>query len=373
MTPKSPSPLIFVTPHFGREHGGVGRSAERIAGYLRTTRDVIVLTPSRTLPSGRLDRRSAIGLTVTQVGVDSDSKRNGQLVTDLVIAETRRAGATSVWACYVGALSYSAAVAAQFLGLPLVALARGNDIDLDIFGPDAFQIEHTLRSAEAVACVSSEMKHKVLAWTGGCKAVYVPNGVDPVEFPLMEPAPEAKSITIGLFGEVKLKKGLATLLEALDPVRFRLRIVGRLDDSSAKLLHGFLTLNPEWQSRLVHVPFLKKHLDLLEQYRSTDVLCIPSTHDGMPNVLLEGMSCGRIVIASEVGGALDVITHGLNGYLFPPGHSADLRRVLDTVASLDASKARSIADEGRRTVMEKFHWKQESQRYLQTLEEIKAA
>ncbi|HEX2951988.1 MAG TPA: glycosyltransferase family 4 protein, partial [Armatimonadota bacterium] len=41
----------------------------------------------------------------------------------------------------------------------------------------------------------------------------------------------------------------------------------------------------------------------------------PSLWEGMPNSVLEGMACGRVVFASTAGGQRDVITHGETGVL----------------------------------------------------------
>ena len=48
----------------------------------------------------------------------------------------------------------------------------------------------------------------------------------------------------------------------------------------------------------------------------------------MSNVMLEAMSLGKLCVASRIGGALDVIRHGENGFLFDPYAEDDLRRVV---------------------------------------------
>jgi glycosyltransferase involved in cell wall biosynthesis len=214
------------------------------------------------------------------------------------------------------------------------------------------------------------MQHKVKAWCKEVKAEFIGNGVDQIKFPFLEEKQESNPLSVGIFGEVKSKKGLEILLSALDFERFVLRIVGRLSEDSAKMLHGFLTLHPEYSSKVQIVPYVKKHLELLEQYRQVDIVCIPSLHDGMPNVLLEAMSCGKIVVASEVGGALDVIKARKNGFLFSRGNAQSLADELKYVSSLSAEQRQQVKNNARETIVAEFSWELERKHYLKIFSQI---
>jgi len=50
-------------------------------------------------------------------------------------------------------------------------------------------------------------------------------------------------------------------------------------------------------------------------YSAVDAVIIPSREDNLPNVLLEALSCGTPVIGTPVGGILDIINNGVNGYI----------------------------------------------------------
>jgi glycosyltransferase involved in cell wall biosynthesis len=65
-----------------------------------------------------------------------------------------------------------------------------------------------------------------------------------------------------------------------------------------------------------------------------DALALPSWNEGMPNVVLEALACGRAVVASNVGGIPDV----LDGYphaLVPPREPAALALALERVLRSD--------------------------------------
>ena len=62
---------------------------------------------------------------------------------------------------------------------------------------------------------------------------------------------------------------------------------------------------------------------LLPQYH---LLAVPSSYEGFGIVYLEGMHFGLPAIAGTAGAAKEIITHGQNGFLVPPGDAAALAR-----------------------------------------------
>ncbi|WP_168502178.1 glycosyltransferase [Anabaena sp. UHCC 0187] len=57
--------------------------------------------------------------------------------------------------------------------------------------------------------------------------------------------------------------------------------------------------------------------------KATDLLIIPSSIEGIPIILLEGLSLGVPVIASRIGGIPDIITDSYNGFLCDPNNTDD--------------------------------------------------
>ncbi len=55
--------------------------------------------------------------------------------------------------------------------------------------------------------------------------------------------------------------------------------------------------------------------DLPAYYSLIDVFVHPSLRDGMPNAVLEVMACGKAVIATPVGGIMDILEDGKNGVI----------------------------------------------------------
>jgi glycosyltransferase involved in cell wall biosynthesis len=89
------------------------------------------------------------------------------------------------------------------------------------------------------------------------------------------------------------------------------------------------------------VDFLGHRPDALELMAGGDLFVLPSLQEGMPVALMEAMSLGLPVVASDIGGVPDIVTPSIEGVLVAPGDP-------EALAEACASLAR---DSGRRTVM----------------------
>ena len=55
---------------------------------------------------------------------------------------------------------------------------------------------------------------------------------------------------------------------------------------------------------------------LEDYYRASDLFILPSQNEGLPNVVLEAMSCGLPCVVTRISGTDDLIDHGESGMLF---------------------------------------------------------
>ncbi len=82
------------------------------------------------------------------------------------------------------------------------------------------------------------------------------------------------------------------------------------------------------------VDWLGEVEDLLPIYEATEIFVLPSRSEGMPNALLEAMSCGRAVITSDAApGPLELVEHDVTGLVFPVDDSAALASALLRLAN----------------------------------------
>lgn len=88
-------------------------------------------------------------------------------------------------------------------------------------------------------------------------------------------------------------------------------------------------------------------------YDAHGVFLFPSFYEGFGKVFLEAMSRGLCTIASDVGGAHDVITSGTDGVLVPPG---DAGAVAGAVRALDLPRAVAMSEAAVHTARQ-YTWK----------------
>jgi glycosyltransferase involved in cell wall biosynthesis len=86
---------------------------------------------------------------------------------------------------------------------------------------------------------------------------------------------------------------------------------------------------------------------------AVDVLALTSRWEGLPNVVIEAMASGAVAVATDVGGALELVVPDETGIVVPVGRP-DV--VADGIAGLldDSARARRMALAARRRIEERF-------------------
>jgi glycosyltransferase involved in cell wall biosynthesis len=172
-----------------------------------------------------------------------------------------------------------------------------------------------LRSSDTVVVLSSEVRSKLQSLAPRVSIDLVPNPVDTDRFaPTEKPDGDlvvevAGPITILFVGRPTREKGfpiLAAAISQLDGVR--LLMVGTAPEGETTEIedqrHALLS-NLTAQGKLEYV----ERVDPAEMpaiYRRADVFCLPSQMEGMPISLLEALASGLPVIATMVGGVVDI-------------------------------------------------------------------
>ncbi|MCB0803715.1 MAG: glycosyltransferase family 4 protein [Flavobacteriales bacterium] len=153
------------------------------------------------------------------------------------------------------------------------------------------------------------------------KILIAPNGVDASWLIDKDQIKALDEVTHFVFiGRDDKVKGLSNLLNVFTNIsskNIKLTIIG-----------------PVSEQPLDHVEFLgeiKNKEDIIAVLDSSDIVLCPSFSEGMPTVVLEAMSRGLAVIASDVGATSELVD-SQNGWLFKPGNNLELRQAI-----LDAS------------------------------------
>lgn len=274
-------------------------------------------------------------------------------------------------------------VYAAWLGCPLVTLIRGNDFDAAVFDLKrrALLVDALERSVR-VCAVSQDKVDKIRALAPGITVEWTPSGIDLGEWaPLpsdRERAGAAREVlaaggrrVLGLFGEIKRKKGALLFLEALvasgHAGRFHLLLVG---EAEAPVLDWLDQRGREIAFSVF--PFTER-FGLLRHYLSCDMVVLPSLYDGLPNVLLEAGALEVPFIAAATGGMADFLEDGAHGFLFAPGDPHGCREAIHRAAHAPDAALRARGSACRRLVEDRLTATHERDRYLEVLHGSRAA
>ncbi len=93
------------------------------------------------------------------------------------------------------------------------------------------------------------------------------------------------------------------------------------------------------------VHFLGYIDDKREFFSKIDIFCLPSLNEAFGLVLIESMAYGVPVVASNIKGIDEVVSHNYNGLLFTPGDYHDLALKIETLA-FDVEKRRLLMKNG---------------------------
>ncbi|MEK2473442.1 glycosyltransferase family 4 protein [Streptomyces noursei] len=185
-------------------------------------------------------------------------------------------------------------------------------------------LQPALEKISARIAVSEYARRTLVEHLGG-DAVVIPNGVDVDFFARAEPRPEWQGRTIGFIGRIdEPRKGLPVLMKALPAILAavpdaRLLVAGRGDQDEA-----VAGLPAELRSRVEFLGMVSDE-DKARLLRSVDVYVAPNTGgESFGIVLVEALSAGAPVLASDLDAFAQVLDQGEAGELFANEDAAAL-------------------------------------------------
>jgi glycosyltransferase involved in cell wall biosynthesis len=111
---------------------------------------------------------------------------------------------------------------------------------------------------------------------------------------------------------------------------------------------------------------LGERSDIPDLIQAADAVCQSSRAESLPTVALEGMACGRPIVATAVGGTEEVVIHGETGFLMPARGGLELAPHLLTLAA-DPALRRALGEAARSRQRELFTEERMRQGYERAL------
>ncbi|MBC7911425.1 MAG: glycosyltransferase family 4 protein [Pyrinomonadaceae bacterium] len=174
------------------------------------------------------------------------------------------------------------------------------------------------------------------------------------------PAPAPGTLRVGLLATMARWKGHKTFLRALslvpEGVHIRGYIIGGALYQTDGSQHSLEELRSEAAALGLEekVGFTGFVPDAASAMRALDIVVHASTEpEPFGLVIAEAMACGRALIASEAGGAAEIINAGTDALGHPPGDSEVLAERITELA-LDADLRKRLGQAGRETAHRRF-------------------
>jgi glycosyltransferase involved in cell wall biosynthesis len=133
-------------------------------------------------------------------------------------------------------------------------------------------------------------------------------------------------------------------------MKARFALVGGIDPSNPKSVPAKKLA--EW-AREGDVEWWGNRQDMSGIFRSAHIICLPSYREGVPKVLLEALSSGRAIVATDVPGCREVVIDGENGLLVPARQSEPLALALEKLINQEQLR-RSMGERGRQMAEAEF-------------------
>jgi glycosyltransferase involved in cell wall biosynthesis len=227
--------------------------------------------------------------------------------------------------------------------------------------------------------------------TGLCpaqKVRYLSNGVDVDRFnrnrldPIQQiqlrkslGIPDTADLIIGTVGRLTRKKGSGYLIEAAA------KLLPQFPNLHTLVIGSQLSTDPEpFQAELLerirtlgienHVTLTGKREDIPEVLGLLDVFTLPTfTHEGLPRSILEAMSMGLPVVATNIRGCREAVIHGKTGLIVQPKDSEKLAEALGTLLK-DPDLRQVYGKAGRQRVETEYDERLVFQRLAECYEEL---
>lgn len=254
-------------------------------------------------------------------------------------------------------------IAAKLSGTPIISVVH----DIAPFSQISRRL---LKISDVIVAVSqSTAKNLIKLGVPENKIKVIYNGFDFSEWETIpngrKPRPDGGELLY--VGQIEPRKGIDILLSAFKLVlkskpEATLSIIGEDMVEGGRLTNKYRKMAEELGISK-SVAFKGYMMDVTPEYMNKDVFILPSRVEPFGRVLVEAMSAGLPVVASDVGGIPEIIPDEDKGVLVPvDNHQALAEAVLKV---LDAGgRASMMAKNGRKYVMENFSMERQISSYM---------
>jgi glycosyltransferase involved in cell wall biosynthesis len=228
-----------------------------------------------------------------------------------------------------------------------------------------------IQSSDIITTVSESIAQELKEYDiNPDEITVINNGVNETFFYPLKKEPNEENKYIMYVGRIDLEKGLFDLVECGKQISNKRSdlsfIIAGTGKDLKKLKNKIKKENLQDMFKFLGQVDKDK---LLKLYQNATLFVFPSYHEGLPGVLLEAMSCGLPIIATDVRGNRDLISHEENGILIPIQDSKKMAEKINIL--LENKKLREqLGKNARKTIVEKYTWNNVYNNYLKCYESL---
>lgn len=161
------------------------------------------------------------------------------------------------------------------------------------------------------------------------------------------------------FGQIKDVKGLDLLIDAMALVVKRhpeavLLIAGKPWKSSFSTYTTQIEQHALQKHCICHIRYIPDE-EVPLFYGAADIVVLPYRRIYQSGVVLMAMSYGKAVLVSDLPGMTELVSGGVNGYVFRQGETSDLIQQLCLALDDEAERCR-LAEQGFQHVRDGYNW-----------------
>ena len=269
--------------------------------------------------------------------------------------------------------------AAARQGLPSVATVTGLGYTFLNSNPITYISQQLLRRAlgraDEVVFLNPDDREKYIEMSPSLahnSVIVYGTGVDTRHY-----APRAKSSTVGgsfvfLFvGRLLYDKGIREYVAAAKQLysqglKIECWILGATADNPASVSEAEVV---QWAS-LDYIRYFGEVADVRPYISDADIVVLPSYREGLPRVILEGMSMYKPIIATDTAGCRETVEAGRNGWLVPVADTPALTVAMRQAYLSDTEQLARMGDYSRKKVVTEFSDEIVTARYLSIIDEV---
>lgn len=209
-------------------------------------------------------------------------------------------------------------------------------------------VKYHIKNANFLFSYGGKISDIIKKLGGDSKIIEIPTGISSDWIRSIEEIKTNKKRKFIFVGRAERRKGIEEINNAIK------KLSGRQDFE----FHFIGPITSKMQLKTKNTYY---HGSIRDQYRlrkildDMDILVCPSYSEGMPNVIMEGMSRGLAIIATDVG-AVNLMVNHQNGWLIKNNPKKNLLQCLKDAISIDTYSLEQMKHHSIQKVINNFTW-----------------